>query len=158
MAIQKPTQTHQYELQEEIASRVLLLNRDVVDNGNGSVSTVFGATVYPKSITYELDAQGNKTGIYESNELGAVSISFEELMSLFAIQVTLKDGTVSAIGEVLSSFIDQILASKLGLVQDITITTQPIDIAANLVGAPDPAVPDPAVPDPAPPVDPIPAP
>ena len=94
MAIQNPIQTHTFNLQTEIASRVILLTRDVLDNQNGSIATNFGGAIHPKSITYELDEEGNKTSIYESADLGVIEISQSQLMQLFGIKVTLADGTV----------------------------------------------------------------
>ena len=80
MAIQNPIQTHTFNLQTEIASRVILLTRDVLDNQNGSIATNFGGAIHPKSITYELDEEGNKTSIYESADLGVIEISQSQLM------------------------------------------------------------------------------
>jgi len=129
MAIQQPISVKQYNLQNEVASRVILLTRDVVDN-NGTVDTVFGCTIHPKSITYEVDANGVKMNIYESSEVDSIIVSQEQLMSLFGIKVTLANGTVSYIGEILSNFADQIISTSI---PDLgTITTQNINIQAVL--------------------------
>ena len=140
MAIQKPSQAVTYSLQQEYASRVLLLTREVADTHNGSVAVSFGATCYPSDITYEIDANGNKVGVYETNEtLPPITVSQEQLMTLFSIQVTLKDGTVSVIGEIIANFADQLIAKALNLTSDVVITTQPIDLSAVEASAPDPA-------------------
>ena len=130
MAIQQPIKTQTFKLQDEVASRVILLTRDVIDNQNGSVTINFGGAIHPKSITYELDTEDNKIGIYESADLDGIVISSEQLMQLFGIKVTLADGTVSYIGEVISNFTDQIISARVP--DPGTITTQNIDINAVL--------------------------
>ena len=130
MAIQQPVVPITYTLQNEVASRVILLTRDVVDNVNGSVSTNFGCTIHPKSITYEVDTNQNKIGIYDFLDLAAINVTQDQLMSLFGMRVTPADGTVSYVGELLSNFADQIISAQ---VPDLgNITTQHIDIQAVL--------------------------
>ena len=130
MAIQKPDQIMTYTLREEIASRVMLLTRTVVDNHDGTISTIYGAVIHPLSITYEVDNGGNKTGIYEDKIMSEFQVPTERLMQLFSTRVTLVDGTVSYIGEVLSNFADQLIAEVIGASKEDVITTQHIDIAA----------------------------
>jgi hypothetical protein len=130
MAIQKPLQTKEYKLRDEIASRVMLINRDVVDNHDGTTSTNFSAIIYPKHITYELDANDNKTGIYEEKDLAPVTITPTELYGLFTIPVTLDDGTKSYFGEILSNFADQLIGINIGKTEEDIITTQHIDISS----------------------------
>ena len=129
MAIQQPVQPITYNLQNEVASKVIRLTRDVSDQG-GSVLDTFGCIIQPKSITYEVDANNNKIGIYDSFDYPNITVSENQLMSLFGIKVTLADGTVSYIGEVLSNFADQIIATQVP--DSGTITTQNINIQAVL--------------------------
>ena len=130
MAIQQPIQTQTFNLQNEVASKLIMLTREVRDNNNGTVSVSFGGAIHPRSITYELDADGNKTGIYESYDIDGIVIDESQLMQLFGIKVTLADGTVSYIGEVISNFTDQIICQRVP--DPGTITTQNIDISAVL--------------------------
>ncbi len=129
MAVKKPKQQKVYELVDEIASRSLVLLREVRKNGN-SINVEFDATIHPKKITYEVDAEGNKIDIYEEADLPGIAVTQQQLMGLFAIQVTLADGTVSYIGEVISNFADQLIALNIGATQDDVITTQHIDISS----------------------------
>ena len=129
MAVKKPKQQKVYELVDEIASRSLVLLREVRKTESG-INVAFDATIHPKKITYEVDAEGNKIDIYEECDLPTIAVTPQQLMGLFAIQVTLKDGTVSYIGEVLSNFADQLIALNIGATQDDVITTQHIDISS----------------------------
>ena len=131
MAIQHPTQLLNTTLLPEYSSRSVVLTRNVVDHGDGTVSTVFGAIIYPTLITYEVDDTGKEIAVYDRNEtLEPIGLSSDQLMSLFGMKVTLADGTVSYLGEVLSNFTDQMIANALQ--NTGTISTQHIDIAAVL--------------------------
>lgn len=134
MSIQESLQTLTYALREEIASRVMLFTRTVEDSP--LCPAKYGATIHPFSITYELDAEGNKLGIYETKVLKEFDVTEAQLMGLFGIQVTLADGTVSYVGEVISNFADQLIAANLQ--SKGTITTQHIDISSII---PPPVVP-----------------
>jgi len=138
MAIQKEVQTVTYSLREEIASRVLLLTRTIKED---PIRVEFGVTIHPSSIIYKVDAEGNKIGIYKTTLLKEFDVSDAQLMGLFGIQITLGDGTVSYIGEVLSNFADQLIASNLGST-DI-ITTQHIDISSVVPAVIEPLGPPP---------------
>ena len=130
MAIKQPAIPANYTLQTEVASRMILLSRDVVDNGSGAVLTTFGCDIIPRSTTYELDAEGKEVGVYDSADLDRITVPQNQMMELFGIRVTLADGTVSYVGEVLSNFADQIIAGN-GCGSG-TITTQEINIPAIL--------------------------
>jgi len=132
MAIQQVATPITYTLQQETASRVMLINRDVVDNLNGSVSVNFGASIIPQSTTYELDVNNNKVGVYTTKQLNQLTLTQTQLMELFGIQVTLADGTIIALGELLSNFADQIIAQSASI--EGTITTQHVNIA-NVLAA-----------------------
>jgi hypothetical protein len=99
-------------LQTEIASRNMHLTRDITDDGLGqvgSVQTVLGTAMFPKITTYEVDSQGNKLAIYETQDLDAVTISQDSMMQLYAIRATLADGTVAYLGDIISNVADQLL-------------------------------------------------
>ena len=131
MAIQQPTQLLNTTLLPEYSSRSVFLTRNVVYHGDGTVRTVFGAIIYPTLITYEVDDTGKEIAVYDRNEtLEPIGLSSDQLMSLFGMKVTLADGTVSYLGEVLSNFTDQMIANALQ--NTGTISTQHIDIAAVL--------------------------
>lgn len=132
MAIQQPPVPLSISTQVELASRVILLTRDVVDNGNGSVSETFGCISYPKLIEYTVDANGNKTGIYDESDPQPVTIPLVQLMQLYEIQATLADGTVIYIGDLISNFTDQLIAAAYP--NSGTITTPMINIA-NVLAA-----------------------
>lgn len=128
MGIEKQTQVLQYSLKEEIASRSMVITRTVTSN---PINVTFSAIIYPHSTTYELDADNKKVDIYEEKDLGPIFLSPDQVMSLFTIPVTLKDGTQSYIGEVIANFADQIIANHVGMEASDVINTQNIDIAAN---------------------------
>ena len=137
MAVKKPKQQKVYELVDEIASRSLVLLREVKKTTNG-IEVNFDATINPKRITYEVDTEGNKLDIYEEQDLASIAVTQQQLMGLFSIQVTLADGTVSYVGEVLSNFADQLIALNLGTTEDDVITTQHIDISSIIAPPPFP--------------------
>jgi hypothetical protein len=126
MAIQQALQTVSKTLLPEYTSRVILLTRDVVDDGAGKVTTNFGATVHPVAITYSVDASGNPTAVDSRTDYSAFDVDAVQLAKLFDMAVTLADGTVSTIGEVLSNFTDQIIVAKMGI--EGTITTKHVNI------------------------------
>lgn len=130
MAIQQPKVTTSYDLQEEVASRVIRLTRDVVDNKDKTITTNFGSVIHPHWINYELDTDGNRTGIYEEKDLDTIDVPSDKLMQLFGIRVTFADGTISYVGEVLSNFVDQIISDTIP--DPGNITTQHLDISAIL--------------------------
>ncbi len=138
MAILQPAVPTTYTLQTEVASRVMHMTRDVIDNGNGSVSVNFGARIFPQQITYELDSNNNKIGIYDSTPLADFSLSFNDLMSLFGIRCTLADGTIILLGELLSNFADQIIQNQTGFTG--TIDTQSVNIDAVLAAQTPPPI------------------
>ena len=130
MAIVQDPTSITYTLQPEVASRMMLISRDVVDSGNGSVSVNFGASIIPHSTTYEVDVNKNKIGIYEEKDLQRFDLTSDELMSLFGIWCTLIDGTGIALGELISNFADQAIQQSTGFTG--TITTQQVNIPAIL--------------------------
>ena len=138
MAIQQSPTPITYTLQTEIASRVMHMTRDVIDNGNGSVSINFGARIFPQSTTYELDSNNNKTGIYSATPLADFDLSMTDLMSLFGIRCTLADGTIILLGELLSNFADQIIQQQTGFAG--TISTQSVNISAVLAAQTPPPI------------------
>lgn len=132
MAILQPATLITYTLQTEVASRVLLINRDVVDNGNGSVSVNFSASIIPQSTTFTLDSNNNETGVYETSQLPTIPLSPIQLGEFFTIACTLADGTVIALGELVSNFADQIIQQSTGFTG--TTNTQSVNIV-NVLAA-----------------------
>lgn len=132
MAIEKLTRTKQYVLKPEIASRVMLFFRHVVDNGDGTISKTYTAVIHPKKIEYELNELNEQIGIYEESNLPEFEVSHEQLMTLFTVPVTLTDGTQTYVGEIISNFADQLIAKKIGLEETDSITTQHIDLTEIL--------------------------
>ncbi len=128
MAIQQEPQIQVLTTQTEVASSNINLSRDVVDNENGTVSEIFGCKITPAVIVYTVDTNNTRTGIQSNTKVADIFVSPEQLNQLFGIQITLADGTKSVIGEVMSSFADQLIALQGNFVG--TITTQAIDIQA----------------------------
>lgn len=115
MAIQQPTQVLSTTLLPELSSRVVLLTRTEIDNGNGSCSVKFGATVHPVLTTFEVDVDSKPTAIYETKNFDAFDMSDEQFDILFGLRVTLADGTVSTMGEVISNLTDQFIAQNVNI-------------------------------------------
>jgi len=126
MAVQQATQTLSTILLPETASRVILLTREVIDNKDGSVKVNFGATVHPTTTVYEVDGDAKPIAVYESVDLPSFDVSQEQLASLFGVQVTLVDGTVTSLENLFANWADQIIKAKLGL--DGAINTQMINL------------------------------
>jgi len=113
MSIQQPSKILSTTLLTEIASRVTLLTRTVTDNGSGTISTVFGATIIPQSITYEVDANSKPTAIYETSELPSFDLTEAQLNAIYSLQVTPAGATAPmALGDVLAAAIDQVLVAS----------------------------------------------
>ena len=130
MSIKQTSQTLTTKLLPEYSSRVVLLTRDEIDNGNGSCSTKFGAVVHPTLTIFEVDDNDKPTAIYEAENLDSFQMSAEQFGVLFTIQMILADGTMTNMAELLSNLTDQFIAQQLN-VQGI-ITTQNINLASVL--------------------------
>ena len=131
MAIQSAVQTKTVSLRSDYSSKSVILTRNVVDNGDGTVTTTFGAIICPTLITYNVDSNNNPTGIFKQQEtVSAINVDPTQLMGLFGMKVTLADGTVSYLGEILSNFTDQMIAAAIP--DSGIIDTQNINIAAIL--------------------------
>jgi len=134
MAIKKVATTLSYQTQKEIASRVMLFTRTVreiaptIEAPEPSVAVDFGAIIHPIAITYELDETSKKVGIYESEILKEFEVSQARLMALFMIEVTLKDGTPSTVGSIISNFADQLIHEQVGIDPTDEVTTQHINM------------------------------
>ena len=132
MAVQLPTLTQSFTILPETASRTILITRDVVDNGNGTVSVNYGGSITPKYIEYELDSNNNKIAIYDSKDIPSIDVPLTQLDELFSIKMTLADGTVTSLEEVLGNFADQIINTNQ--TTPGIITTQNINIT-NVLAA-----------------------
>lgn len=114
MSINEPIQEVTLRLKREVTSRNTKLMRTVSqDQETGFYTAQYPIEIDIEAITYELDAQDNKTGIYDHQFLGNVSLTAEEIGALWATQLTLDDGTVTVLGLLLADRIDQIIAAKL---------------------------------------------
>jgi hypothetical protein len=61
----------------------VILTRNVVDNGDGTVTTTFGAIICPTLITYNVDSNNNPTGIFKQQEtVSAINVDPTQLMGL----------------------------------------------------------------------------
>ena len=129
MAIQEPLQSVVVKLLPETASRVISIKRTVIDNGDKTISVFEGATIHATLTTYEVDSNNNPTAIYDSVDFPSFDLADAQMVAIFGIQVTLADGTVSSIGEVISNATDQIIAAQFGLENCGEITTQHINLA-----------------------------
>ena len=132
MAVQLPTLTQSFTILPETASRTILITRDVVDNGNGTIIINYGGSITPKYIEYEIDANNNKTAIYDSKDISSIDVPLAQLGELFSIKMTLADGTVTTLEEILGNFADQIINANQ--TTPGTITTQNINIT-NVLAA-----------------------
>ena len=132
MAVQLPTLTQSFTILPETASRTILITRDVIDNGNGTVTVNYGGSITPKYIEYEIDTNNNKTAIYDSKDMPSIDVPLAQLGELFSIKMTLADGTVTTLEEVLGNFADQIINANQ--TTPGTITTQNINIT-NVLAA-----------------------
>jgi hypothetical protein len=132
MSILQPATPVSYSLLPEVASRIPRLTREVTDNGAGTVTEVLGATVLPKMITYKVDPDsGLRTAIVEAVDLPEIQIPQEQMLQLYGIQCTLADGTTFYLGDIVSNFIDQIIATACGH-PVAAITTPAVNIPAVL--------------------------
>lgn len=114
MAINEPIKEISLRLKKEITSKNTKLKRIVSKNeATGYYEPQYPIEIDIEAITYELDANDNKIDIYEYQELGNVSLSGEEILSLWMEPITLADGTATVLGEVLATKIDQIIQAKI---------------------------------------------
>lgn len=115
MAIEKPVREITVILKEELASKETRLSRMVYKNPEtGFMTTTFPVTIWAESITYELDPAGNKLDIYDRTDMGTLTLTDEEIMMLWAEQVTLSDGSTVYLGNLLADKIDAVLRQKFG--------------------------------------------
>jgi len=101
----------------EVASSNISLGRSLVRNESGILEAAFPVAIRWNEITYELDAQGHKTDVYEIKNHGDLELTPLEIYGLYTEQITLQDGTVTTMGDHLAKRTDEILKSKLGLVE-----------------------------------------
>ena len=114
MAINVETTQISLKLKKETASRCTTFERVVTDDQAGTVTVTFPASVAVQEVTYEVDANGKDTAVYETRDLGTFAISQEELMPLWGIPIVRADnGQSGAFGELFSALIDQMIAAKL---------------------------------------------
>ena len=116
MAINGPVEEIALRLKKETTSKETKLKRIVVqDSETGFYKALFPVEIDIESITYVLDADNNKIGVYEQQPLGNESLTEAEIISLWSEPIALVDSTTTTIGEWISNKIDSIIAAKLGL-------------------------------------------
>ena len=114
MAITKPTQTLTLSIKEEITSRDTHLMRIVQKNEQtGFYESQFPIRIFAESITYELDAEGNRIDIYDRRDLGSFDLTAEDIGALWMEPITLQDGTVTVLGELLATKLDQVIGQRV---------------------------------------------
>ena len=74
----------------------------------------------------------NKIAIYDSKDIPSIDVPVTQLGELFSIKMTLADGTITTLEEILGNFADQIINENQ--TTPGTITTQNINIT-NVLAA-----------------------
>lgn len=116
MSIDKPIVETTLRLKEEIASKNTMLMREIQRNpSTGFLEATFPIQIFAESITYELDAAGNKIDIYDRKPGRAINLTEEEIMGIWATAVTLDDGTKTYLGQLISDKLDALIEPKFVL-------------------------------------------
>jgi hypothetical protein len=114
MTIDREPEALSLLLKKEIGATAVILGRMVQRNPEtGAIEVVFPVTINFGFVTYELDADGNKTGIYESGDMGSFQLEPAELYALWMTPVTLSDGTQTVLAEVISTSTDNAIRVRV---------------------------------------------
>jgi hypothetical protein len=114
MAIENAPEQIALNLKKEVAATSVVLGRLVQKNPEtGAIEVIYPVTINYGFVTYELDAEGNKTDVYGAGDMGSFRLPPEELQALWMIPVTLEDGTQTVLAEVIANATDAAIQSRL---------------------------------------------
>jgi len=118
MAIPVKREMKTYSLLDEVASTDIMIKRSVSKSSEApEVVTNFEINIRYDTVVYELDAEDKRVDIYEIKDPGAITLKPMEIYGLFSEPVTLQDGTVIGLGDLIAKRTDSLLKAHLGLIE-----------------------------------------